>query len=502
MDDSLAPETSPAAAALTHEADILIIGGGFSGMVMALEARRQGFDDIVILEKADDIGGTWRENTYPGVACDIPSHLYSLATHPKPDWQRRYASGAEIWDYMREVARREDLYALARFGRRFTGAAWDAASGCWLVETSKGENWRARVVISSMGPLHVPQIPELPGLGSFRGRAFHSAEWDDCAKLAGSHVAVIGAGASAGQIVPHVARTAARLTVYQRSAPWVLPHLDAAMPRWLHRLYAIAPVLRRIDRAWTFALQELKHSVFRGDQVAAGLAQRIALWHMARSVQSTALRRRLTPDYRIGCKRILLSNDWYPTLTRPNVEVVTEAIAELREDAVVAADGVVRPAEVLVFATGFRVIDTIAALPFRGRGGCTLADAWVRGAEAYLGTTVAGFPNLFLMLGPNTGLGHNSAVLMAEAQAEHVARLLATMRASGIAAVEPRAKLQEAYCARVRHRLDDTVWQTGGCTSWYKDAQGRNPTIWPGTVREFCRLTRRSGLADYLPVDR
>ena len=481
-------------------ADILIIGAGFSGVIMALEAQRRGFGDILILEKGADFGGTWRENTYPGVACDIPSHLYALAGHPKPDWQRRYARGAEIRDYLRDVARREGLYARTRFGRAVTGAQWDAETRRWQVETDDGERLTVRVLIPAMGPLHVPRLPELPGLVTFRGPAFHSAEWNAGADLAGKHVAVIGSGASAGQLVPELARIAGRLTVYQRSAPWVLPHFDYPVPGWLRWLYAHLPGLRQADRGLSFAVQEMKHAVFRGQPLASGLVRRIALMHMAWAVRDPAIRRRLTPDYRIGRKRILLSNRWYPVLMQPNVELVAEGIAEIRPEAVVAADGAERPADVLVFATGFHVTDSMAKLPVRGAGGRLLSDAWHDGAPAYLGAGVTGFPNLFFLLGPNTALGHNSIVLMAEAQAEHLARLLSEMRADGIEAVEPRAEVQSAYVAELQARLARTVWQAGGCTSWYKDAEGRNPTIWPGTVTEFRRLACAGGLGDYRPI--
>jgi cation diffusion facilitator CzcD-associated flavoprotein CzcO len=483
-------------------ADIVIIGAGISGMVLALEARRAGFDDILILEKGGDFGGTWRENRYPGVACDIPSHLYALARHPHPGWRRRYARGAEIQEYLRGVAQREGLYPLARFGCAVTAAAWDAATRRWLVETASGGRISARVLVPAFGPLHVPKPPDFPGLSRFSGPVLHSAAWDGELDLAGKRVAVIGSGASAGQLVPEIARVAGHLMLYQRSAPWVLPHFDYPVPAWLRWLYTHLPGLRRTDRAASFAMQELKHAVFRGNPLAAGLVRRIANWHMARAIRGAAERRKLTPDYQIGCKRILLSNTWYPALAQPNVEVVSGRIAEVTGDGIISADGTARAAEVLILATGFDTIATLAGLPFVGRDGCSLADVWADGIRAYLGTSVHAFPNLFQMLGPNTALGHNSILLIAEAQAAHVVRLLTEMRAAGIEAVEPRAEVQATYNAQVQARLATTVWQTGGCGSWYKDAEGRNPTIWPGTVRAFRRIAGASGLADYWSVDR
>ncbi len=482
-----------------READVLIVGAGFSGIIMALEARARGFHDIVILEKADDFGGTWRENTYPGVACDIPSHLYALARHPKPDWSRTYAPGREIWAYMREVARREGLYDLVRFGRTFTGADWDAAACRWRVATAEGGRYAARVLVVAIGPLHVPDVPDIPGRDRFRGPVFHSARWDHSVELAGKRVAVIGTGASAVQFVPEVAKVAGRLSVHQRTPPWVLPRHDGAIPPWLRWLYARVPGLATAARGGHFALHELQHDVFRGKPRAVRRARRLALGQMRRAIRDPALRARLTPDYEIGCKRILFSNDWYPALARDNVEVVPGGVAGLREHAVVGADGVVRPADAVILGTGFRVTEAVAALAIRGLGGRTIGEAWANGLSAWLGAAVSGFPNLFFMLGPNTGLGHNSVLLMVEAQAAHVARLLAEMRQRGIEAVEPRPEVEAGFAAEMAERLSGMVWQAGGCTSWYHDAEGRNPTIWPGRVGEFRRRCAAAGLADYRP---
>ena len=470
-------------------------------MIMALEARRRGFEDIVILEKADDFGGTWRENTYPGIACDIPSHLYAIATRPKADWRRKYAGGAEIWAYMRDVARSEGLYTLTRFGRTFAGATWNERESRWQVQAAEGERYLCRVLVCAMGPLHVPKLPEIPGIEEFRGPAFHSARWNHDAALAGKRVAVFGTGASAVQFVPQIAKVADRVTVYQRTAPWVLPRHDGRIPVWLRWLYATLPGLRSLARRAYFEFHETQHAVFRGHPRAVRIARRMALRHMAKAIGDPALRSRLTPDYQIGCKRVLFSDDWYLTLARGNVEVVTEEAARIRRDSVVTTDGAERRADVLIFGTGFHVTETVATLPLRGRGGRPIAEAWRDGISAYLGASVHGFPNLFFMLGPNTGLGHNSVLLMVEAQAEHVARVLAEMRDQGIETVEPRAEVQDRFTGELERRLAGMVWQTGGCRSWYQDPQGRSPTLWPGTVPEFRRRARAAGLADYRRVD-
>ncbi|MFO7854859.1 MAG: NAD(P)/FAD-dependent oxidoreductase [Paracoccaceae bacterium] len=480
--------------------DILIVGAGFSGLAMAMEARKRGFEDVIILEKADELGGTWRDNTYPGVACDIPSHLYSFADHPKPDWSRAYAQGPEIQRYLLAVAEAAELRPLIRFGRSFRRAAWHDAARRWNVETEAGETFRPRVLVSALGALHVPATPSLPGLGAFAGPVFHSARWRHDVPLAGKRVAVVGTGASAVQFVPEIAKLAAEVTVFQRTPPYVVPRHDGPIAPWVRSLYRALPILPAIRRRVIHAVHEAQHAVFRGEPLAVRLA--LSQWrrNMERHVHDPAMRSALTPDYRIGCKRILSSNDWYPALARPNVRLIPEGVAAIRPDAVVAASGREAPADVLIFATGFHVTDTLGALDIRGAGGRSLAETWAGGIRAHLGTAVAGFPNLFLLLGPNTGLGHNSVVLMIEAQAAHVARLLAQMRAAGLDAVAPRPEAEAAFAEEMRERLDASVWQAGGCRSWYQDAAGGNPTLWPGTVGEFQRRLAGADLSQYRPA--
>ncbi|TDK43832.1 flavin-containing monooxygenase [Antarcticimicrobium luteum] len=480
------------------ECDILIVGAGFSGLIMALEARRRGFGKIVILEKADDIGGTWRENTYPGVACDIPSHLYSMARHPNPDWSSAYAGGAEIWAYLRRVARDEGLYELCHFEQTLKSARWDGTR--WQVETEKGAEYSTRVLVSALGPLHVPRIPKVAGADSFPGPAFHSAGWDHGVDLAGKRVAVVGTGASAIQFVPQIARQAAHVTVFQRTAPYVMPRADGPIAPWMRTLHQRFPLSRALRRWLIYRMFEARHAVFRGRPRAVHMAMEMWRKTMEKSITDPALRKALTPPYRIGCKRILSSNDWYPALTRDNVTVIPSGVAKIEGDRLIAEDGTETRADVLIWGTGFHVTDAMRRMRISGEGGKSLARLWVRGMQAHLGTALAGFPNLFFMLGPHTGLGHNSVVLMAEAQAEHIGRLLEGMRAKGIAAVAPRAEAQEAFEAEMDARLASSVWQTGGCTSWYQDHSGRNPTLWPGTAGEYRKRMARAGLDQYRPV--
>lgn len=492
------PDAGAAARAqAVNRADMLIVGAGFSGLIMAMEARRRGVRDVAVLEKADEIGGTWRENTYPGVACDIPSHLYSIEDRPKADWTRVYPPGAEIQAYLKEVCEAEGLGELIRFGRTLRRAEWDAGARRWRVETQEGERWEARILVSAIGALHVPKAPEIEGLESFAGEQWHSARWRHDVDLTGKRVAVIGTGASAIQFVPEVAKAAGRATVFQRSAPYVVPRPDGPISPRMRRLYAALPPLRAARRRADFWLHEIRHATFTGKPRAVAFAMRMWRRHLEGAIADPELRRRLTPDYRIGCKRILLSNDFYPAMTRENVALVTEPIARVAPEGVVTRDGTLHAADVLIYGTGFHVTDALGALDIRGAGGRPLAEAWAQGMSAHLGMSVAGFPNLFFLLGPHTGLGHNSVVLMIEAQARHLGRLIDGMRGAGLSAVEPKPERQRAFSGEVTERLAGMVWQAGGCASWYQDAQGRNTTLWPGTVREYQRRMAGAGLDEY-----
>ena len=468
---------------------VAVVGSGFGGLAAAVRLREAGFDDLVILEKADDVGGTWRENTYPGVACDVPSHVYSLSFAPNPGWTRTYSEGGEIWAYLRDVARRHGLYERIRFGCELLEAAWDEDARRWRLATSQ-EPLTADVVVSATGPLHEPAIPDLPGLDTFAGAAFHSARWDHDHDLRGRRVAVVGTGASAVQFVPRIQPQVARLMVFQRTAPWILPRTDRPLRPGEHRLYRAVPGAQRAMRAAIFWARELLVLPFLHPRLAAG-PERIARRHLERQVRDPQLRRALSPTHRIGCKRILLSNEYYPALTRDNAEVVTDAIREVREHAIVTADGREHEVDTIVFGTGFHVTDMPIGERVRGRGGRRLADVWQGSPQAHLGTIVHGFPNLFLLLGPNTGLGHNSVVFMMEAQVGLVVAALRHLRDTGAAALEPRAEAQAAFVAEMDARSRGTVWTSGGCRSWYLDATGRNSTLWPGSSSAFARRLAR-----------
>ncbi|MDK3018945.1 flavin-containing monooxygenase [Pseudodonghicola flavimaris] len=478
--------------------ELLIVGAGFSGLIMALEARRQGITDIVILEKASDIGGTWRDNVYPGVACDIPSHLYSMARRPNPDWSRSYAPGPEIQSYLQGVARTDGLYDLCRFGQELSAARWDGR--LWQVETKTGDRFAAPVLCLALGALHLPLIPKVPGAKSFPGPSFHSARWDQSVDFAGKRVAVIGSGASAVQFLPEVARQAHHVTLFQRSAPYVLPRADRPITPRLRALHRRWPWTRRVRRWWLFHSFEARHMVFRGRPMAVRKAMKMWRRTLEKTIADPQLRADLTPPYRIGCKRILSSNAWYPALARDNVTVIPAGLSRIEGHRLIAETGATAEADVLIWGTGFHVTDALRGLRITGRDGQSLARRWLRGLEAHLGLAVSGFPNLFFLLGPHSGLGHNSVVLMIEAQAEHIARLISAMRENALPAVEPRAEAQEAFETEMDDRLAATVWQAGGCSSWYQDRRGRNTTLWPGTVAEYRKRLARAGLDHYIPA--
>lgn len=482
---------------LPAHVDVAIVGTGFAGLGMAIKLKQAGRDDFVVLERADDVGGTWRDNTYPGCQCDVPSNVYSFSFAPNPRWTRTFAPQPEIWDYLRHVTDRYGLRPNIRFGAELTGAAWDEARQHWTIETVRG-TLTARVLVGAMGGLSEPAIPQLPGLHTFAGEAFHSAQWNHDLDLGGRRVAVIGTGASAIQFVPAIQPQVAQLTVFQRTPPWIMPRKDRRVRPRERGLFRLLPAAQRAVRGAVYWGREATVLPFMHPKRLGRLPEGMARGHLQRSVSDPELRAQLTPDYAVGCKRILLSNEWYPALQQPNVDVVGEGIAEIRPGAVVTRDGVEHEVDTIVFGTGFRVTDMPFVERLRGRGGRLLGDEWrEHGMAALRGTTVHGFPNLFLLVGPNTGLGHNSIVFMIEAQLAYALDALERTERAGAAVFEADRAAQERFNATVQRRMDGTVWTAGGCASWYLDAHGRNTTLWPGTSWRFRRETRRFDTAEY-----
>jgi cation diffusion facilitator CzcD-associated flavoprotein CzcO len=477
------------------ESRIAIVGTGFAGLGMAIRLKQEGIDDFVMLEKADDVGGTWRENTYPGVQCDVPSHLYSFSFAPNPKWTRTFPLGDEIWDYLRDCAERYGITPHIRFGHEVLGAEWDDDDQRWRIQTSKGP-FSAQFMVAGTGPLHEPAIPDLPGVGDFEGRVFHSAEWDHDHDLTGERVAVVGTGASAIQFAPQIQPRVSQMHVFQRTPPWIMHHPDRAISKLEQRVYKALPAAQLAMRAAVYWARETFVLGFM-DKRFAELPERMARKHIRDQVPDPELRRKVTPDYTVGCKRVLISNDYYPTLMQPNVELVTDGIREVRATSVVTADGTEREVDTIIFGTGFRVTEPPAADIVRGRGGVNLAETWNGSMEAYLGTTISGFPNLFFLVGPNTGLGHNSIVFMIESQLNYALDALRTMDARGVASIDVRPEAQAAYNAKIQKALQNTVWNSGGCASWYLDRNGRNSTLWPGFTWPFRQKLRHFDAEHY-----
>ncbi|MDX6699316.1 MAG: hypothetical protein QOE65_2713 [Solirubrobacteraceae bacterium] len=476
---------------------IAIVGTGFGGLGMAIRLKRDGVEDFVVLERGSDVGGTWRDNTYPGAACDVPSRLYSFSFAPNADWSRSFSPQNEILDYLRDCARRYGVLPHIRFQTTVQSAEWDDAAQRWRIATSAGE-LTADALVSASGGLSDPKTPDIPGIEDFRGEIFHSAAWNHDHDLTGERVAVVGTGASAIQVVPAIQPEVGHLDLYQRTPAWVIPRNDRDFSRVERVLYRRVPGLQRLARAAIYWSRELYVLGFTRHRWLMKGPERLARRMLKAQVPDRELRRRLTPDYAIGCKRILISSDYYRALAQPNADVVTSPIAEVRERSVVTADGRERPTDTIVFATGFQVTPPPITRHVRGRDGTTLADHWrAGGMQAHRGTTVAGFPNLFLIVGPNTGLGHTSIVHVIESQIQYVREALRTLERTGAAALEPRQDAQDRWNARVQRDLEGSVWQAGGCASWYLDDHGRNTTLWPGYTFRLRALLREFDAPNY-----
>jgi cation diffusion facilitator CzcD-associated flavoprotein CzcO len=475
---------------MNDHVDIAIIGSGFAGIGAAIRLQQEGFDDYVVLERADDVGGTWRDNSYPGCACDVPSHLYSFSFAPNPEWTRSFSPQPEIWAYLRRVAQEHGVTERTRFGAEVLDAAFNEAAGHWEIETTAGD-LTARVLIAGFGGLAEPKLPAVPGIEDFPGTIFHSAQWNHDHDLTGERVAVIGTGASAIQFVPHIQPDVAEVHVFQRTPPWIMPHSDRPISRVERALYRRWPALQRAVRDGIYWARESFVVGFMHPKVMQYSAERVARRHLRKQVPDPELRRRLKPRYRMGCKRVLISSEYLPALQKPNVELVTDGIAEVREHSIVTEDGTERPVDTIIFGTGFKVIDMPVGERVHGRDGRTLAEVWDGTPQAHHGIAISGFPNLFMLLGPNTGTGHTSVVYMAEAQIEYVADALRTMDERGAAVADVRPEALEASTRAVQERLQGSVWNTGGCASWYLDAKGTNAAIWPGFTWSYKRRTMR-----------
>ncbi|MBB3038844.1 flavin-containing monooxygenase [Hoyosella altamirensis] len=467
---------------MTHY-DVLIIGAGISGIGAAITLARKGIANFAVLEKGDTLGGTWRDNTYPGCACDVPSRLYSYSFAPNPNWSRVFAGQPEIREYIERTATEYGVPEKVQFRTEVTRAQWNPRTHLWDIDTTQG-SFTAQAVIAAAGPWNEPLIPDIPGLAGFGGEVFHSSRWNHSYDLTGKRVAVVGTGASAVQFVPEIQPLVSELHVYQRTAQWVLPKPDHAMPAaesWAMRTVpGVYSGLRRLE----YVLLESLGVGFRNPWILR-LVQQAGRAHLFRQVRNKKLRAMLTPDYTLGCKRLLMSNTYYPALTQPNVEVHPNAVTEIRGNTVVGADGQEREVDAIIFGTGFHILDMpVGSRVFDGDGR-SLDDHWKGSPQAYLGTAIAGFPNAFVLLGPALGTGHTSAFMILEAQLNYLSQAIIHLQDNNWAPIAPRREVQDAFNAEVQEALDSTVYNAGGCHSYYLDVNGRNSFSWPWSTKRM-----------------
>ena len=464
---------------------------------MGIRLAQEGLRQFTIFERGESVGGVWRANTYPGAACDVPSHLYSFSFAPGHKWSRRYAPQAEILEYLEDVVERYEIGPHLRLGTEVTDAVFDEEAGRWTLTTASGETHEFDFLVTACGQLTNPAIPNLPGIEDFEGPAFHSAEWAHDLDLTGKRVAVIGTGASAIQFVPEIAPVVAGLTVYQRSAPWVLPKSDRVYPDWERRVFERFPLRVAAARAGLFSFFETGTYGFTGKHWVLEPFRAIADMERRRQLKDPELRRRATPDYEIGCKRVLFTSDWYPALNRDNVELIDGRVERVTTSGVVGADGIERPADVIIWGTGFQTHDFVAPMDIHGLDGRELNAVWAERPEAYLGTTVSGFPNMFVLYGPNTNHGSGSVPYTLECQYSYVLDAARRMRERGFRWLELKPETQERWRREMEERSSRTVWSAGGCASWYLNAAGVNTNNWPGPWLEYRRRTKRIDPADY-----
>jgi cation diffusion facilitator CzcD-associated flavoprotein CzcO len=482
-----------------NDRHVAIIGCGFSGLCVAMQLVRAGIRSFTIFEKGDRLGGTWRDNVYPGAACDIPSLEYCFSFERRVEWSRKWAPQPEILAYMEACAQKYGLARHVRYGTEIAGARFDEAAKVWRLETTKGESFSAEVLVSAVGQLHRPATPTVEGIETFGGRSFHSARWPAGDDLAGQRVAVVGNAASGVQLIPQIVKSARQVSVFQRSPNWILPKEDRVYTGIEHFVMRKSPALARAMRWSIWAQNESRMPVLTGNRLFSAVATWMGERHLERQVPDPELRRKLTPDYPIGAKRILLSDDYFPALQQPHVRLVTTPIVRAVREGLVTRSGAREdtiPADTIVFATGFRTTEFLAPMRIEGTGGRTLEEAWRYGAEAYLGITVSGFPNLFLMYGPNTSLGHNSVLFMMECQARYLLDALRQMRERGVDALDVRPEAQAAFSAEMQQALGATVWAEIE-SSWYKNERGRITNNWPYTTAAYFFRTRRVDLSHY-----
>lgn len=477
--------------------DVVVIGAGFAGIAMGYRLKQQGKRSFMILERGDRIGGTWRDNSYPGAACDVQSHLYSFSFAPNPNWSRMYSGHSEIWDYMDACVTKFDLQAHIRCNQSVEDATFNAETGSWTVSTTDGNRYMARVVVGCTGPLNKPSFPNIKGRELFQGASFHTAQWDHNYDHKGKRVAVVGTGASAIQVVPGIAADVQHLCLFQRTPAWVVPRRDRTIKPWEHKLFAKWPITQWLYREQIYWANEIRALAFVKYPGVLGIPEILAKRHIRKAIKDKELADALTPKYTLGCKRVLKSDDYYPAIARANVDLVTAGIQEITETGLITQDGKHYEVDAIVYATGFQASENMAPFEFNGLAGRKLKDMWQHGGEAYLGSAVSGFPNHFIIVGPNTGLGHNSVIHIIESQVAYAMGGINTLFSKGYRYMDVKQAKQDAFNADIQKKLAKTVWNTGGCTSWYLNDSGKNTTLWPGFTFGFRKLTAQFNQHDY-----
>lgn len=472
---------------MSKQRSIAVVGGGFGGVGAIVILKRAGYDDVTVFERADGIGGVWHHNTYPGAACDVPSHLYEFSFEPNPRWTRRYAQGPEIKAYLEDVARRHGVLDRIRTNTEVTQARWDAERGKWMLDTSAGPH-EADVLLTACGQLSIPSVPPIPGLDDFQGSAFHTARWQHDVDLTGKRVTIVGTGCSAIQIAPAIQGEVAHLDIYQRSPGWTLPKMDFVYKERTKKLFERVPALQQLDRKAVFAFMELGAVAMTRKPGILKAFEAIGRRQITKAISDPELRAKVMPTDSIGCKRMMLTDEWYPTLTQPNVDLITDRIAQITASGIRTADGTERPTDVLVLATGFASHAFVAPMEILGTDGRALADEWAEVARAYLGMSVPGFPNMFLLYGPNTNGGTGSVIDTIESGMGHVLAALKTLDERQASTIQVRRDAADNFHTELTTALKDTVWHSG-CTNWYVDENGHDPNQWPWTWSELRRRT-------------
>ena len=488
-------QKAPSQKALIQKVNIAILGAGFAGIGAAIRFKEAGITDFVVLEKASEIGGVWRENTYPGCACDVPSALYSYSFAPNPKWSRVFAEQAEIKAYLQDTAQRFGVMQYIQLNREMLDSRWDDDAKHWVVETNAGV-YHAKFILGACGPMHEPVYPKIKGLDTFTGETFHSARWNHDYDLQGKRVAVIGTGASAIQFVPQIQPKVAKLTLIQRTPQWILPKMDQPLPVAAQAIFKLLPLTQQVMRGGIYGVFEALNGSMQHPQLMKQI-QRLALFNLKRTVKDPVLREKLMPDFIIGCKRILQSNNWYPALTQSNVDVVRSGVKEIQGNVITASDGSQHEVDAIIYGTGFEISQPSMLKHIYGRGGRSLADVWQGSPIGYMGTMTAGCPNAFLMFGPNLAVS-SSALIIIEAQLNYIIDALKQVDAQQITTIEVDPQRQESFNIIVQDALKDSVWNTGGCSSYFIDVNGRNSTLWPWTTFEMRKQLSRFHLNEYL----